>query len=57
MLLPTRKGEANNKAKLTANNVREIRASTETRKEIAARFNIDVTNVSQIRLRHTWRHI
>ena len=51
------KGERNGSAKLTADQVREIRASTETNTVIAHRFGVSQVNVSMIRLRKRWAHV
>lgn len=42
-------------AKLTPEAVREIRASPETGRAMAAKFNVDEKHISRIRLNRTWR--
>lgn len=42
-------------AKLTLEQVAEIRASTEPQKVVAARYGISPSNVSRVRTRDTWR--
>ena len=51
------KGERQWRAKLTADLVREIRASTETGVVIARRLGVSRPTVSRIRLRKGWAHI
>lgn len=41
-------------AKLTEDDVREIRASTDSQRVTAARFGIDRTNVHKIVTRKSW---
>lgn len=41
--------------KLTAEIARQVRASTETGKELAARFGVSQATISHIRRGHTWR--
>ena len=43
------------RGKLTAEIARQVRASTETGKELAARFGVSQATISHIRRRHTWR--
>lgn len=43
------------KLKLTAEIARQVRASTETGKELAARFGVSQATISHIRRGHTWR--
>lgn len=50
-------GEGHPHAKLTESIVREIRASLEPRAVVAARFGISKDNVSDVRLRRTWKHV
>ena len=50
-------GERAGGAKLTADQVREIRSSTETGAAIAHRFGVAQTTVSGIRSRKRWAHI
>ena len=51
------KGERSGMAKLTADQVREMRASTESGVAIAHRLGVDRSTVSKIRLRKIWVHI
>lgn len=54
------KGEANSKAKLSANEVVVIRslvASGQCRKEVAGRFGVSYDNINRIVNRNTWRHV
>lgn len=51
------KGEAHWKAKLTADDVREIRTSTEKRPVLASRFGVCVAMITRIRQRKSWRHV
>lgn len=44
-------------AKLTAADVREIRASSEPQKVVATRFGVSVNTVSMIRRRTRWRYV
>lgn len=44
-------------AKLTEENVREIRGSSEATKVIATRFGVTPSNIIFIRRRMTWKHI
>lgn len=55
--LPTRQGEANNKAVLTEDNVREILISPENGRKLAAKFGVTESAVSGVRKRKTWRHV
>lgn len=41
--------------KLTAEIARSVRSSTDTGKELAARFGVSQATISQIRRGHTWR--
>jgi hypothetical protein len=45
------------KCKLTADDVREIRASSETQKELAARFGVAYATINGIVLGHRWANI
>jgi hypothetical protein len=51
------RGEAIGGAKLTAENVRELRAAVGTRREIAARFGISTSHLDKIRTGQKWGHI
>jgi hypothetical protein len=44
-------------AKLSADQVREIRASSESDRVLGERFGVDRNNISAIRRRETWKHI
>ena len=50
-------GEANNKAKLTADIVRQIRASSDTGADLSRRYGVSQTAIGYIRRRRTWKHI
>lgn len=51
------KGERNCKAKLTADQVREIRASGECQRRLSERYGVSNQLISQIRARLVWRHV
>lgn len=51
------KGEKSHKAKLTNEQVIEIRAANGTHREIGARFGIAHTVVTQIKNRKAWGHV
>lgn len=51
------KGEANNLAKLTNEDVVAIRASNELPSVLADKFGIGCTNVWQVRTGKTWKHV
>jgi hypothetical protein len=51
------KGELCAKAKLTADNVREIRASSLTSAALARIYGVSDVAVCYVRLRKTWRHV
>ena len=53
----THQGELNGNAKLTEEQVREIRICSGLQREIAARFGITQVMVSRIRLRKAWFHL
>lgn len=48
---------AHGMAKLTDNQVREIRASTLSHRELGRRFGVTHTMVGYIKRRQSWRHI
>ncbi|MFE8106945.1 HNH endonuclease [Sphingomonas melonis] len=50
-------GAQNPKAKLNDDAVRQIRASEEQGKDLAAKFGVSPAVVSKIRRRETWRHV
>lgn len=52
-----RRGEENNKTKLTTAQVLEIRASTEPTKVLMARFGVSQYAIWSIKTRLTWKHI
>lgn len=53
----SRTGERHHAARLTAADVREIRASPESNADIAERFGITRIYAWQVRARRTWRHV
>ena len=53
--LGDRRGEKGTASKLKWNHVREIRASTESSKTLALRFNVTVENINRIRRYDTWK--
>lgn len=55
--LKGRRGEDNIGAKLTNEQVLEIRASKALLREIAERFNITIVTAHLIRARKRWKHI
>lgn len=55
--LMQRKGTDNPAAKLTDDQVREIRSSSEPRRRIAERYGIALASVYNIRSRRTWGHL
>jgi hypothetical protein len=50
-------GEAHGNAKLTADLVREIRASSESHRRIAAKCGLSYYTVRDLRQRRSWRHV
>jgi hypothetical protein len=50
-------GEHNGRAKLTAQQVLDIREDGRSTKEIAAQYNVLVRHINFIRKRQTWRHL
>lgn len=50
-------GEKNGNAKLTSDQVAEIRSSTGNQSEVARRYGITRSLVSHIRLRRAWGHV
>lgn len=50
-------GSVNPMSKLTEDEVRALRAADGTLAEIASRFGVTFQTVSNIRLRHTWKHV
>lgn len=55
MAPPEIKHELKPRRKLTAEIARSVRSSTDTGKELAARFGVSQATISQIRRGHTWR--
>lgn len=51
------RGEQNGNAKLTEQQVREIRHSTEFQRQCAARYHVSQCTVGMIRRREIWRHV
>lgn len=51
------RGERNGHAKLTAADVQHIRTSGASRADLAFRFGVDPSTISQIIARKKWRHI
>jgi hypothetical protein len=51
------RGESNAQAKLTAEQVREIRISDGSLRKIAAKFVVSHQTIESIKKRRTWRHI
>lgn len=52
-----RRGAGNSRAKLTEQQVLEIRASNEPAKTLAKRYGVSAQLVSTIKLRQTWAHL
>lgn len=52
-----RKGELHPGARLTEDDVRQIRSTPGTHKSVGEKFGIDFTTVSKIKLRKLWPHI
>lgn len=50
-------GEQHHFSKVTEDDVRAIRASNESQKVLAERFNISKSAVSAIKIRKTWKHL
>lgn len=50
-------GETHPVAKLTEADVVVIRASTETQRELAARYGVSQVNIHNIKSRKTWKHV
>ena len=44
-------------SKLTIENVREIKNSSDTRKELARKYNVDVTTIRDVINRKRWKHV
>lgn len=50
-------GELASWSKLTENNVRLIRLSTDTSKNLGMRFNVSASTIDDIRHKRTWKHV
>ncbi len=51
------KGEQCHQARLTADDVRCIRASRESNIVLSRRYGVSPSNISMVRLRRTWAHV
>ncbi len=51
------KGESNGKSKLTADEVRQIRAASKTQEALAREFGVQPAAISKIRLGKLWKHV
>lgn len=51
------RGERVNTAKLTADQVREIRATSGKQRDVAKQFGVTQASISTIKRRESWRHI
>ena len=51
------KAEGTGHAKLTADQVREIRVSTETNATLARRYRVYPSAIWKVRARRSWKHI
>lgn len=54
---PVKRGESHAGSKLTADQVRAIRADNRPQPQIAADYGITQSHVSTIKNRHAWRHV
>jgi DNA-binding transcriptional regulator YiaG len=54
---PFRIGAANHNSKLTPDNVRAIRASSDTIEALAARYGISTSTLHQAKIGKTWKHV
>ncbi len=52
-----RKGEAHYRATITEDDVRDIRQSSESQKELGARYHLSQTTISGILLRKIWKSV
>lgn len=50
-------GEGHHSARFSVDDVRAIRASTETTKVLAARYRVNQASINKVRSRKTWKHI
>jgi hypothetical protein len=55
--LKTGRGSSNSNAKLTAEDIHQIRASTETPTQIAERYDVSRSTITNIIKRKTWIHV
>lgn len=55
--LKSGRGSQNSNAKLTANDVLEIRASTETPADLARRYGVSRSTIVNIIKRNSWQHV
>lgn len=53
----SRSGSGNHDAKLSADDIRDIRVSDEKGIRLAEKYGVSRSTISAIRLRHTWTHI
>lgn len=53
----TQKGEKNPSARLTEEQVREIRSSSENRHALAARYNVHFSCIDKVRSGRSWKHV
>ena len=53
----SQRGERNTTAKITAQIVAEIRASTKTGRQLATDYGLSASQVSNIRRRNQWKHV
>lgn len=51
------RGEEHHQSKLTECDVRAIRRSKKSRRELAAYYNVSDVTISNVRLRKKWRHV
>lgn len=51
------RGEAHSNAKLTEDQVREIRASKATNRALAAIYGVNIATISYVRTRKTWKQV
>jgi hypothetical protein len=55
--IKTTRGEASHKAKLTAEQVRTIRASALTGRALAVIMNVTASSITSVRRGETWKHL
>jgi len=51
------RGESSKKSALTEQDVRDIRASTDTGRVLASRYGVSQPTITHIRSRKTWKHV